>query len=220
MPENVGNGGDVLPAVTYFEVAGAIVTVLSLEPTTKMNASSDFALRAWLGKCYVEHVRSHSEIVEAKLLHIYHGNVPSWEHAQYFTTNSIQVRRPADMYLLQFTIEGNYNAVTTHTPVPEATNTPLPEATTLPSTTPVPQSAFVVTMAVSMPMLLSEFFESKQALFKDSIAAVASVPSSDVTIAKIESIASTVTVRRRLLSGGIRVDLRINAATRMNNIRD
>jgi hypothetical protein len=215
----VGNGGHVLPAVTYFEVAGEIITVLSLQPTTKMNASSHFALRAWLGNCHVEHVLGHSEMVQEKLLRIYHGSDSFLDNTQYNTTNSIQERRPSGMYVVQFVTEGNYS---TTTPVPESQEAPettsvvaSTETTALPSTTPVPLSAFVVTMAVSMPMLLSEFDESRQVLFKDAIAAVAGVSSSDVSISKIESIASAATtVRRRLLSGGIRVDLSINAATR------
>jgi len=287
MPQNVGNGGHMLPVVTYFEVAGGIVTVLSLEPTTKMHATSQFALRAWLGNCFVEHVLNHSETVQAKLMHIYHGNDPSWKNAKYVTTNSILERQIEHLHFVQVTIEGNYSvATTTTTPMPEdtktvgnsttpvpedtetvdpirttlatsqggsetsalpsttpvpqgdfATNTtsPMPgdtktvdtirttlatsrggsESTSLPSSTPVPQSDFAVTMAVSMPMLLSEFDDSKQVLFKNSVAAAAAVPSSDVTIAKIQDIAGTVvTTRRRLLSGGIRVDLSINAATR------
>jgi len=187
-----------------------------------MYPSSHFALRAWLGNCFVQDVLNNSEIVEANLLLIYHGNDASWENVKYVTTYYIVQRQIQELYFVQITIEGNYSysvPITTTSPMPEdtslVTSESRSETTPLLTTTPAPQSAFVVTMAVSMPLLLSEFDDSRQALFKNAIAVVAAVPSSDVSISKIESITSTVlAVRRRLLSGGIRVDLSINAATR------
>jgi len=61
-------------------------------------------------------------------------------------------------------------------------------------------------------MSLSDFDESRQILFRQSIATVSSVPITDVNIANIQSIVSG-TSRRRMLSAGIRIDIRINAAT-------
>ena len=105
------------------------------------------------------------------------------------------------------------------TPVtPEFGNLPMepepetpPVAAALPSTTPKPESAFVVTMAVSLPFTLAEFDDSKQIEFKGTVANVAGVNINDVTIASITSVPTN--AQRRLFAAALRIDMRINAAS-------
>ena len=86
-----------------------------------------------------------------------------------------------------------------------------PTSPELPTTSPKPESAFVVTMAVSLPFTLAEFDESKQVDFKRTIANVAGVNLADVTIASISSIPAN--AQRRLFASALRIDMRINAAS-------
>jgi len=86
-----------------------------------------------------------------------------------------------------------------------------PVAVELPATTPKPESAFVVTMAVSLPFTLAEFDDSKQIEFKGTVANVAGVNINDVTIASITSVPTN--AQRRLFAAALRIDMRINAAS-------
>jgi len=67
-------------------------------------------------------------------------------------------------------------------------------------------------MAVSMPISIAEFDNNKQTVFKAAVATTAGVLPANVDISNIASI--TTAGSRRLLAVGIRVDFRVNAATR------
>jgi len=66
-------------------------------------------------------------------------------------------------------------------------------------------------------LTLSEFDDDKQAVFKVAIAEAAGVSTADVNIVKVESMSGArrgeefLTIRRRLLAAGIRVDMSIKA---------
>jgi len=66
-------------------------------------------------------------------------------------------------------------------------------------------------MAVSLPLTQQEFNDSEQLKFKQSVARAAGVSSGDVSIDRIVDMNSNLTVRRRLLTIGIRVDTSIKA---------
>jgi len=95
-------------------------------------------------------------------------------------------------------------------PPPTTTQAPPPP----PPTTPAPPVAVaeatrVVKMAVSLPMSVDDFDQSKQDKFVASIARAADVATADVNIDKIEAIT---VARRRLLAESIRVETSIKAA--------
>ena len=74
--------------------------------------------------------------------------------------------------------------------------------------------AFLVKMAVSLPMSKAAFGVDKQRLFTSAVAAAAGVPDSVVSIDKIEDMASRRRAARRLLAQSIRIDLSIQARDR------
>jgi len=79
-------------------------------------------------------------------------------------------------------------------------------------------SPYVVNMAVSIPMTIPEFDNSKQATFRAAIAAAAGVQNADVTLVKVERISNALrgeeihAAGRQMLVAGIRIDMSINAA--------
>ena len=81
--------------------------------------------------------------------------------------------------------------------------------TTTPANTPQP-TAYVVKMAVALPMSRQEFNGSVQITFKQSVARAAGVSSADVSIDSILDMDGD-SVRRRLLTAGIRVDTSVQA---------
>ena len=66
-------------------------------------------------------------------------------------------------------------------------------------------------MAVSLPLTRQEFNDSEQLKFRQSIARAAGVSSDDVSIDRIVDMNNSLTVRRRLLATGIRVDTSVKA---------
>lgn len=79
-------------------------------------------------------------------------------------------------------------------------------------------SSFVVTLAVSLPLTLSDFDDGTQSTFKVAMAAVTGVSNADVSIDNIESISTArrglnISIpMRRLLAEGVRIDMSIKAA--------
>ena len=81
------------------------------------------------------------------------------------------------------------------------------------ATTPAPQSAaYVVKMAVSLPMTTQDFNGGQQLKFKQSVALAAGVSSADVSIDRIVDIDNSGAALRRLLTAGIRVDTSVQAS--------
>jgi hypothetical protein len=100
------------------------------------------------------------------------------------------------------------------TPTPAVETTPVAAATTpapvLVATTPRP-AAYVVKMAVVLPLTRQAFNGDEQLKFKQSVARAAGVSSDDVSITGIVDVYSTLAARRRLLTTGIRVDTSVSA---------
>ena len=82
----------------------------------------------------------------------------------------------------------------------------------------IPASSFVVTLAVSLPLTLSDFDDSKQSTFTAAMAVVSGVSIADVSIDNIESISTArrglnISIpMRRLLAEGVRIDMSIKVA--------
>ena len=104
------------------------------------------------------------------------------------------------------------------TATPPGSGNVLSDSSSSEATTPtISVSLYVVTMAISLPITVSEFDEGTKKSFKSSIAEVAGVSTADVIIDKIESITTArsgggISVSRRLLVAGIRIDMNIQAA--------
>jgi len=146
---------------------------------------------------------AHSSHVHIHLLQLYYAQLSSLTNATYNITKT-DVTEKNGTGMLLFVMEG---IVTNKIPEkPQNYSQP-------PPISPVPESAFVVTMAVSLPFTLAEFDDTKQAGFRSVIANVANVKLADVAIASIASINTDASRRRRLLASALRIDLRINAAS-------
>jgi len=77
----------------------------------------------------------------------------------------------------------------------------------------------MVTVAMSIPITMSEFDEGKKASFKSAIAEAVGVSTVDVIIDKIESITTArsgvdISAARHLLASGIRIDMHLQAANK------
>ena len=93
---------------------------------------------------------------------------------------------------------------------PAAASCPSVPSSSSPETT----SPFKVTMAVSIPLALSEFNDAKRASFKEAFAQALGVSSSDVSIDIVESISIARRAARRLLAPGIKVGISVKAASK------
>ena len=87
----------------------------------------------------------------------------------------------------------------------------IPTTTSVATTTPTSEpESYVVKMVVALPLTIQEFNNSAQIKFKQSVARASGVSSTDVTIERIVDMNGG-TVRRRLLSTGIRVETSVKA---------
>ena len=216
-----------MPIMTYMQVEDNYISVLALRHAEKHTASSEFAFVAMLGTTNIDLVHRHAAFIESKIFGLYHGQASALADKMYSTHSNITQHSSTNVVL--FRLEGIYNVqlVTTNPlppiPPPPPPIPPPPPPPIPPPPPPIPPppppvlppltaaSPFVVAMAVSMPISIAEFDNSKQSVFKAAVAATASVSPTDVGISNIASI--TAGGSRRLLAAGIRVDFHVNAAT-------
>ena len=220
--------------MTYVQVEDNYISVLALRHTEKHTASSEFAFVVMLGTTNVDLVQTHASFIESTIFALYHANATAVAGMMYSTHMNITQHLSTGVVLLR--LEGNYDVELytanqslpilppppSASPVPPPPPSASPVPPSPPSASPVPPppppppalipSPFVVTMAVSMPISIAEFDNNKQTVFKAAVATTAGVLPANVDISNITSI--TTAGSRRLLAVGIRVDFRVNAATR------
>jgi len=179
-----------LPLLTYFEIDGQVVLVYEIDRSQRQEETSDFAIVAFIGNVNSSHLKAHIVDVEVHILRLYYALSPLLVNAT-FNVTRVHIRERDELYMSSpviLTMEGTYAL---------ARNVDT-------------ESAFVVTMAISLPFTLAEFDVSKQVVLKRTVANVAGVSLADVTIASISSIPAN--AQRRLFASALRIDMRINAA--------